>query len=63
MNTKLNISDLFGIINIDYLIIGFAIFIIVYYLFLEETKNIIVKEKFCNCEHSFCPLQNKKKEN
>jgi hypothetical protein len=48
----------FGIIDIDYLIIGFGVCIIIYYLFFEIPKFIVIKESFVdNQNRAVCPCK------
>ncbi len=61
---KLTFDTIFGIINIDYFIIGFGLCVIFYYLFLEKSKKIITKETYTDeSETKPCPcLKNKRKQ-
>jgi len=65
---KLSFDTILGFINIDYLIIGFGMCMIFYYLFLENPKKIIIKETYVDTNQQIkhvcpCMKNNKRKQN
>jgi hypothetical protein len=61
---KLAFDTIFGFINIDYLIIGFGVCVILYYLFLDKPKKIVIKETYVDTTEQVkhtCPCMKKQK--